>query len=224
MIYDDQPLESGPTGTTKWPQPWKSDSFVKGRGAIIEGLFRDNGRHVIVDSMGKKHRYILLHIEVNRAHRRQFDAAGKEIEPNFGLQHKVNTGYLNSSYKVEPRGQSDALSFDQLVEMIHTSPFDSVKAKHARCVVLWGEEKVLGDMEFEPLGSVRAKTRGDCPLVETISQLDSLAKKSAGNYAGGEKTGTSWTSKVMEVKGGSGEMGPVPGEENEGVDEDEWDD
>ena len=224
MIYDDQPIESGPTGTTKWPGRWNPDSLVKGKGAIIEGSYRDRGRHVVIDSAGQKHRFVVLHIEVTRAHRRQFDAAGKEIEPNFGLQHKVNTGYLNSSYRVEPRGESDALSFDQLAEMVGIPPFDTVKSKHAQCVVLWGEEKLLGDMEFDVLVSVRAKTRGDSALVETISQLDSVSKKSAGNYAGGEKTGASWTAKIMDMKAGRREMGAVPGEENEGVDEDEWGD
>ena len=223
MIYDDKPIESSPTGTTKWPRPWTNDCVVKGKGAIIEGVYRERGRHVIIDSTGQKHRFVLLHIEVHRAHRRQFDDAGNEIEPNFGTQHKVNTGYLNSSYKVEPRGISDVLSFDQLDDIINVHPFDRVKRKAARCVVLWGEESTLVDMEFDVWASVRAKTRGDCALIESVSQLDSVVKKSAANYAGGETTGKSWTSKVMEVKGRREEAGPLPGEENEGVDEDEWD-
>jgi hypothetical protein len=224
MIYDDRPIESDPTGTTKWSGRWDPESLVKGKGVIIEGTYRDRGRHVIIDSSGQKHRFVILHVEVTRAHCRQFDAAGQEIEPNFGLQHKVNTGYLNSSYRVEPIGESDALTFDHLVEMVSIPPFDTLKSKHSRCVVLWGEEKLLGDMEFDVLASVRAKTRGDSALVETISQLDSVAKKSAGNYAGGEKTGASWTAKIMDMKAGSGDGGAMPGEENEGVDEDEWGD
>ena len=41
------------------------------------------------------------------------------------------------------------------------------------------------------------------------------------NYAGGEGVGGSWTDKVMTVKTTQDDK-PLPGQDNEGVDDDEW--
>jgi len=44
-------------------------------------------------------RYVVLHIEISKALKRKFDSSsGKEIEPNYGKDKKVSTGYLMSSY------------------------------------------------------------------------------------------------------------------------------
>ena len=41
----------------------------------------------------------MLHIEISKALKRKFDSSsGKEIEPNYGKDKKVSTGYLMSSY------------------------------------------------------------------------------------------------------------------------------
>ena len=40
-----------------------------------------------------------MHIEMSKAFKRKFDASsGREIEPNYGKDKKVSTGYLMSSY------------------------------------------------------------------------------------------------------------------------------
>ena len=47
----------------------------------------------------KQWRYVVLHTEISKAFKRKFDAStGKEIEPNYGKDKKVSTGYLMSSY------------------------------------------------------------------------------------------------------------------------------
>ena len=219
MLYDDKPLESGATTTSKWPSSWNDDVICKGNGVIIEGLYKEKGKHVIVDSSGRKHRFIVIHVEVAKSCKRQYDGSRKEIEPNFGMQQKVNTGYLMSSYKTKAKGETDVLDFKDLVEIIACEGLtDAVKAKHSRTIVLWGYEQVIESMEFDYGQSVRAKTRGDCPLIETITQLSSTEKKTAGNYAGGDAAGTSWTDKVMAVKS-TGSQEEAAGE---GVDDDEW--
>jgi len=41
----------------------------------------------------------VLHVEISKALKRKFDlSSGKEIEPNYGKDKKVSTGYLMSSY------------------------------------------------------------------------------------------------------------------------------
>ena len=41
----------------------------------------------------------MLHIEISKALKRKFDSlSGKEIDPNYGKDKKVSTGYLMSSY------------------------------------------------------------------------------------------------------------------------------
>ena len=41
----------------------------------------------------------MLHIEISKALKRKFDSlTGKEIDPNYGKDKKVSTGYLMSSY------------------------------------------------------------------------------------------------------------------------------
>jgi len=47
----------------------------------------------------KQWRYVVLHVEISKALKRKFDSSsGKEIEPNYGKDKKVSTGYLMSSY------------------------------------------------------------------------------------------------------------------------------
>lgn len=44
-------------------------------------------------------RYFVLHVDVQKAHKRKFDSSGKEINPNFSETQKVGTGYLNKYSK-----------------------------------------------------------------------------------------------------------------------------
>ena len=62
--------------------------------------------------------------------------------------------------------------------------------------------------------------------VETISVLENAQRKTTSNYVGGDKVGQSWTDKVMGFKGSSSmddkQKQPLPHEQVEGVDDDEW--
>lgn len=69
---------------------------------------------------------------------------------------------------------------------------------------------------------VRLKTVKDTGLVEMIAVVDTSGKATALNFVGGEQVGEGWTDKLQRKGGASAE--PIPGEELEGVDEDEWDD
>ena len=47
-------------------------------------------------------RYYVLYIRPSHIHCRKFDPKGNEIEPNFSVTGKVNTGFLMSSYSRYP--------------------------------------------------------------------------------------------------------------------------
>ena len=63
-------------------------------------------------------------------------------------------------------------------------------------------------------------------VTETISVLENAQRKTTSNYAGGDTVGSSWTDKVMGFKGSSSmddkQKQPLPHEQVEGVDDDEW--
>ena len=100
MIYDDKPLQQAPVKTTRWERQFVQSEVgnSSGPGVLLEGVFMKKVKHIIVDTSGAKLRFVVLTVEFSRAHQRKFDEKGHEIEPNFGLTAKVNTGYLNSSY------------------------------------------------------------------------------------------------------------------------------
>ena len=66
---------------------------------------------------------------------------------------------------------------------------------------------------------VQSEISLSCTLhVESLTKLDTDQKLLASNYSGGDKTGQSWTDKVMNVR----ETVPNTSQEVEGVAEDEW--
>jgi hypothetical protein len=167
---------------------------------------------------------VVLVVEFGRAHQRKFDEKGHELEPNFGLLGKVNKGYLNSSYKVEAKGQHDILDYSEVCQRIKCRISDLVKPGHARCISFWGAEETYDHVEFDVGQSVRLKTKGDSPFIDSIAKLDTDQKLRASNYSGGESAGKSWTEKVMNVKQSSDPPQTLVQDTLEGVDEDEWDD
>ena len=74
--------------------------------------------------------------------------------------------------------------------------------------------------------SVRIRTKGDSPFIETITRLDAAAAAATVcNYSGGEQVGASWTDKIMAMKSVVGdEKSKVSCEAGEGAADDEWDD
>ena len=90
-------------------------------------------------------------------------------------------------------------------------------------------DDVQRHVELSADDSVRARTRGNSPFVETITRLDVAASAAAAvcNYSGGEPVGASWTDRIMAVKksAGDGDKTRVPREdEGAGAADDEWDD
>lgn len=61
----------------------------------------------------------MLHIEISKALKRKFDSlTGKEIDPNYGKDKKVSTGYLMSSYKTSASTDSDKIDAAEAKRMI----------------------------------------------------------------------------------------------------------
>ncbi|CAH1772367.1 unnamed protein product [Owenia fusiformis] len=219
-IYDNKPLSSLPVENHNWGTSWdKQKVKTKDGGAIIEGTIEKRSKHSIHDTVQNKVRYLVLHVKISRAHKRQYDDKGNEVEPNFSETQKVRTGYLHSSYKTEGKGVSDKLTNEETRSLIDSPEITSLTSKHAQpeLAALWMEEN--DSMELENGDSVRVKTYGGGPFIESIAKLD-IQSSTVSNYGGGQAVGGSWTDKVMTVKA----QDRVAPQENEGVEDDEWDD
>lgn len=219
-IYHNQPLSTLPVVNKQWGDNWPP-ATGSGNGVLIEGDIESRSRIVVTDAKNKKERYYILHVKVSRAHRRQFESTGKEIEPNFSDTGKVRTGYL--SYKTESKGQTDKLSMPELEKEINIEELLAISGKgKTNSFAIWIEEDQLKNIELEDGDSIRIKTKNKGPFLESIAKLDTKSA-TVSNYAGGENVGSSWTDKVMTVKAQNSSK-PLPQDQNEGVDEDEWDD
>ncbi|XP_011439511.2 arpin isoform X1 [Magallana gigas] len=223
-IYDNKPLHNLPVINVDIPSIWDPNQYSSGDGVILEGNIKGRSRFSLTDKSHSKFRYYILHTEVQRAHRRKFESNGREIEPNFSETHKVRTGYLNSSYKVEPKGQTDKLSSDQVKDIVCHDDLTKITSPRlpkecTGCLSLWLQENEMEKMELEEGEMIRVKTSGNGPFICSITKMDAEAK-TKGNYAGGENVGGSWTDKIMGMKSSQ----PADTSQAEGVDEDEWDD
>ncbi|ELT93906.1 hypothetical protein CAPTEDRAFT_183258 [Capitella teleta] len=221
-IYSNDPLQNLPVVTYQWNGSWNPADFAKGKGVLLEGILKKKSRHVIDDNTTKQ-RFCVLHLKVNRAHRRQYDSSGNEIEPNFSEKGKVRTGFLHSSYKTSAKGESDHLDEGQMKDAMEHAELMKVteKVKMPGTIAFWIEESQLTAVEINVNDSVRLRTRGDGPFIDTVAVL-TPEPGTVSNYTGGEEVGCSWTDKVMTFKS-QDEADRLPQEENEGVDEDEWD-
>ncbi|XP_060553066.1 arpin-like [Ruditapes philippinarum] len=219
-IYDNQPLSNLPLVNINVSEEWNSRKHESGNGVLFEGCIQKRAHFQICDCKKTKVQYYIFYMKIARAHKRKFDNNGTEVEPNFSETKKVNTGYLNSSYKVEARGETDLLDISQTLNIINKPELTKHTDKYGSpdLAAVWLHEEKIGGLEFECGDQVRVKTKGDGPFVFSISKLDNVSS-SVSNYAGGESVGASWTDKIMDLKSN------VPtSKENEGVDEDEWDD
>ncbi|XP_071506286.1 arpin-like [Diadema antillarum] len=224
-IYHNEALLSVPVENQSWPSQWKPDDFQSGTGALIEGKIEARSKHVITDSKQQKIRYLVLHVRVKVAHRRKFNSNGEEIEPNMDNTQKVNTGYLMSSYKVEAKGLTDHLTQTQLQSMVSKPALEALTRKHtpAGCLAFWMTEQELVDLELEDGDTVKLRTKGDGPFLDSVGKLDTVTKEMT-TMAGSGQVGVSWTDKIMTVKS-QNLPDPKPlEEENEGAGDDEWDD
>ncbi|WAR18882.1 ARPIN-like protein, partial [Mya arenaria] len=217
-IYDNQPLTNLPLINIDVSGSWNKNDFTRGPGVIFEGVVQKRAHFVICDGRKTKTHYYIMYIKLSRAHRRKFDENGVEVEPNFSETRKVNTGYLNSSYKVESKGETDKLSEETAQKLLTPADLAPHMDRYGApgLVGVWLDEAQAQGLEFEMGNSVRVKTQGDGPFV--ITKLDS-GSSNRGNFAGGESTGASWTDKIMDVKAVQNAMA---GSDQQGVDDDEW--
>ncbi|KAL8619660.1 hypothetical protein ACOMHN_019715 [Nucella lapillus] len=226
-IYDDQKLQNLPLINKSWPSPWQTKLWTeKGDGALVEGSVQNRHRVCITDRAGAKKRYFILLVKVSRAHRRQFDSKGQEVEPNFSQTSKVSTGFLNSSYKVEAKGKSDVLSEAELSSLVTIPELATLTKDWASqgLLLLWLPEESAENLEIELGTDFRFKTQGNSPFICSMTRQEGQWSTTA-NYAGGENVGASWTDKIMAVKA-SAPSAPAAAA-NTGDDviaDDEWDD
>jgi len=229
-IYDNKPLSALPVDSVSWKEKWSQERYQNGLGVLIECCLKSRSRHLIADTEGTKTRYVALHLSVRRAHKRRFDSKGVEIEPNFGETEKVRTGYLNSSYKTVAKGQDDAISQCELERLIQPPELLKVTERHRQpgCITLWISEVDLQGTEMEINNTVRIRTKGDGPFVESITRLDAeTTATTVCNYSGGEQVGSTWTDKIMAVKAAAAtdeKTVSVSNKPGEGAADDEWDD
>ncbi|ESO90090.1 hypothetical protein LOTGIDRAFT_218129 [Lottia gigantea] len=227
-LYDNTPLTNLPQINTTWPESWNTKKWTKdGSGVLVEACIKAKSRIAVTDNSNKKAstrllfvKYYILHVETGRAHKRKFDANGKEIEPNFSETTKVLTGYLNSSYKTEAKGQTDKLSQTEIVNMIEKSELKKISDKSAQTntISFWIEESELQKMELESGDVVRMKTKGNSPFIYTIGKVEGDSCK-VSNFAGGDQVGASWTEKIRSIQPPS----TVKSNADE-IGDDEWDD
>ncbi|XP_020376371.2 arpin isoform X3 [Rhincodon typus] len=171
-----------------------------------------------------QHRYFILYIQPTRIHKRKFDSAGVEIEPNFSETKKVNTGYLMSSFKVEAAGQTDKISVEDLKRLINKPELIKISEKHTpkQSLAFWISEGEMEDIELEVEDGLRLKTLGDSPFIFSLAKMDAGTVTKC-NFAGGEQVGASWTDNVFAAKHKTEQEAKVS-TQGEGADEDEWDD
>ena len=87
-------------------------------------------------------------------------------------------------------------------------------------------DDVMQRVELAGDDSVRIRTKGNGPFIESITRLDTAsAATTVCNYSGGEQVGSSWTDRIMAVKSVVGdEKSTVSCEGGDGAADDEWDD
>ncbi|GFS20414.1 hypothetical protein ElyMa_003312300 [Elysia marginata] len=104
-MYDNKPLENLPVHVAKWNGSFhekysQAKSSRDNPGVLCDGKIVRQARLNVnsLDQEASQARFYILLVSVERAHRRKYDEAGAEQEPNFSKTTKVSTGYLNSSY------------------------------------------------------------------------------------------------------------------------------
>ncbi|GFO07241.1 C15orf38-ap3s2 readthrough [Plakobranchus ocellatus] len=230
-MYDNKPLENLPVYVTKWNGTFDNDfaktaSSKNNPGVLCDGKIVSQARINInsSDPTASQARYYILFTSVERAHRRKYDDKGVEEEPNFSKTTKVSTGYLNSSYDVKAKGNTDRLAVDEVRALVNDSKINDmmkeVVAKESRkgdVVLLMKEEERL-KVDLQENSLVRLKTAGDSPLIESLIVRDDLTS-TVGNFAGDEKMGDSWLEKIVAAKAAkSAEEQPSE------IADEEWDD
>ncbi|GCC38450.1 hypothetical protein chiPu_0016964 [Chiloscyllium punctatum] len=126
--------------------------------------------------------------------------------------------------KVEPAGQTDKISAEDLKQLINKPELIKISEKHtpSHSLAFWILEGEMENIELEVEDGLRLKTLGDSPFIFSLAKMDAGTVAKC-NFAGGEKVGTSWTDNVFAAKCKT-EQEAKTSTQGEGVDEDEWDD
>lgn len=233
-MYDNKPLENLPVHITKWDGDFSdlsdlSDSSREHPGILCDGKVVKQARITVTFTKSSTSqaglKFYLLFLSIERAHKRKYDETGKEQEPNFTQTTKVSKGYLNSSYDVQSRGQTDRLSVEETLNLIHNSkvaemiaPVVATQHTTGDFALLMREEDRL-KVELGENSLVRIKTCGNSPFVESLVVRDDLTSTKS-NYAGDEKMGDAWLERIAAAKAVHAKEVAPPSE----IAEEEWDD
>ncbi|XP_067874445.1 arpin isoform X2 [Heterodontus francisci] len=190
-IYDNKTLKNKPVFPERLAGLWDPVVLQRGPGVVLEGKLQQLSRHQIIDSGKSSNRYFILYIQPTQIHKRKFDSAGMEIEPNFSETKKVNTGYLMSSFKVEAKGQTDKISVEELKKLIDKAELVRISEKHTpdRSLAFWISEGEMENIELEIGDGLRLKTNGDSPFIcEKVQGCLKSSQPSDGERKKGSST------------------------------------
>ncbi|KAM4675197.1 arpin [Discoglossus pictus] len=224
-IYHNIALQNKPVHDERLGKPWEPAAFQGGQGFLLEGMLVDFSRHAITDTKGKKERWYIIYLKPNRIHRRKFDNKGNEIEPNFSDTKKVNTGFLMSSFKVEPKGESDRISEEELKILVNKAELTKISERltPSDTVGFWLAEAEIEKTDLEVGEQLRVKTLGDGPFLSSLAKVDGGTVTKC-NFAGDAQTGASWTDNIMTKKSQGSAQTFEPRGQGDGAEDDEWDD
>eukprot|EP00730_Choanoeca_flexa_P014825 TRINITY_DN6623_c0_g1_i3.p1 TRINITY_DN6623_c0_g1~~TRINITY_DN6623_c0_g1_i3.p1 ORF type:complete len:236 (+),score=47.97 TRINITY_DN6623_c0_g1_i3:113-820(+) len=230
MIYNDVALEGTDTRHVKWKTEfdYQREFCKSGNGYLVSGrLEAKPNRLIITDVKGQQTRLLVLQLQFEDAFQRQFNQSGVEVDVVQASSTKVRTGYLNSSYRTD-EARSDRVSADQVEHSIYTNvtelvPTTRVQLRGNDLFTFIGLESVLQQLELIPGENYRLRTIKDSCFIESLASTAGSVK-TVTNFttAAGvdvRQEGASWTDKITTKSSEA-----APGDELEGVDEDEWDD
>ncbi|KNC55547.1 uncharacterized protein AMSG_01810 [Thecamonas trahens ATCC 50062] len=213
--------------STEWSGEWEEQAFVSGPGVVIEGNVTQVRYHSVSDARDV-HRYMAVRIKVTMARKRNIDEHGIEHEPRMVGMKRLRTGYL-SYKKVDPK-DPDAVLPDELSKLlgseeagtsmppeVYPPALEHVHPTVEGVFELWGESDMMRPLDLRPEDELRIRTKGNSMFIESIART---TDSSFQNYSGGQVL-DGWASKIKP--GGFGDNEPLPGEDKEGIDSDEWD-
>ena len=199
---------------------WTRTKMFQGNGLIVEGQLVAAHIHHMKFGARKPDgtlpgRFIVLLLRVRRCWKRNFGPNGVEIPPRIGKSVYERKGFLTLNEK-NIQGQDESKDVLEAVRIVETT----CMTKFAReCRVEKDATKLhpnqqgvfaffvdgTGSVTLSDFGSVgseyRLKTKGDCPMVESITRLDAGKEaETLSFFAGGTAVGDSWGDKIMSLK------------------------
>eukprot|EP01104_Vermistella_antarctica_P002692 TRINITY_DN12909_c0_g1_i1.p1 TRINITY_DN12909_c0_g1~~TRINITY_DN12909_c0_g1_i1.p1 ORF type:complete len:229 (-),score=53.77 TRINITY_DN12909_c0_g1_i1:57-743(-) len=216
-----------PATTSKWlGGKWNTPDTYEGDGFSLEGKLVQVRNHSVADTTQRHTRYVAVVVDVTSARRRTFKD-GEEVETQFDKHHLVGKGYLNKYDEkevVDPHrvGNDALLAVGGGAHAIPDGLFDAGRSKLHPAVSgrfeFWCLPDTVKHIKLTLGEVVKLKTRGDTIFVFSIAPKTIRAS----NYAGEDVLGN-WTDKIAAGKEVEEDAKPLPGDEKQGCDDDEWD-